>query len=143
MRELNSFKKKFIYGVRTLILNCYFVFVYTLDAGITSFKITLGLANEVALDTNFYFFLVSLSVLHIGKSEHQEIALLDTKHFGKVDIPMHQNFLIFFCCLIIYWKKVNVWWQVLIIDGKMQSAERDEFIYHECLIHPPLLCHPK
>lgn len=29
------------------------------------------------------------------------------------------------------------------IDGKMQSAEVDEFIYHECLIHPPLLCHPK
>jgi len=30
----------------------------------------------------------------------------------------------------------------LVIDGKMQSAEVDEFIYHECLIHPPLLCHP-
>ncbi|ONI33107.1 hypothetical protein PRUPE_1G405900 [Prunus persica] len=25
----------------------------------------------------------------------------------------------------------------------MQSAEVDEFIYHECLIHPALLCHPK
>lgn len=33
--------------------------------------------------------------------------------------------------------------QVLVIDGKMQSAEVDEFIYHECLIHPALLCHPK
>lgn len=33
--------------------------------------------------------------------------------------------------------------QVLVIDGKMQSAEIDEFIYHECLIHPALLCHPK
>jgi len=32
---------------------------------------------------------------------------------------------------------------VLVIDGKMQSAERDEFIYHECLIHPALLFHPK
>ncbi|KAH8504608.1 hypothetical protein H0E87_012011 [Populus deltoides] len=32
--------------------------------------------------------------------------------------------------------------QVLVIDGKMQSAEVDEFIYHECLIHPALLCHP-
>lgn len=29
------------------------------------------------------------------------------------------------------------------IDGKMQSAEVDEFIYHECLIHPALLSHPK
>jgi thermospermine synthase len=32
--------------------------------------------------------------------------------------------------------------KVLVIDGKMQSAERDEFIYHECLIHPALLFHP-
>jgi spermidine synthase len=33
--------------------------------------------------------------------------------------------------------------QALIIDGKMQSTEMDEFIYHESLIHPPLLFHPK
>ncbi|WVZ77169.1 hypothetical protein U9M48_025065 [Paspalum notatum var. saurae] len=54
------------------------------------------------------------SVLHRGASKYQEIALIDTKHFGKA----------------------------LIIDGKMQSAEVDEFIYHESLIHPPLLFHP-
>ncbi|CAL0332197.1 unnamed protein product [Lupinus luteus] len=54
------------------------------------------------------------SVLYKGISEYQEIALLDTKSFGKA----------------------------LVIDGKMQSAEMDEFIYHECLIHPSLLCHP-
>ncbi|KAG2643720.1 hypothetical protein PVAP13_2KG348025 [Panicum virgatum] len=54
------------------------------------------------------------SVLHRGASKYQEIALLDTKHFGKA----------------------------LIIDGKMQSTEMDEFIYHESLIHPPLLFHP-
>ncbi|TKW33389.1 hypothetical protein SEVIR_2G231400v4 [Setaria viridis] len=54
------------------------------------------------------------SVLHRGTSKYQEIALLDTKHFGKA----------------------------LIIDGKMQSTEMDEFIYHESLIHPPLLFHP-
>ncbi|MCX7719972.1 MAG: polyamine aminopropyltransferase [Dictyoglomus thermophilum] len=30
----------------------------------------------------------------------------------------------------------------LIIDGKMQSAEKDEFIYHETLIHPALILHP-
>ncbi len=29
----------------------------------------------------------------------------------------------------------------LILDGKMQSAEADEFIYHECLVHPVLLAH--
>ncbi|KAK8966963.1 Thermospermine synthase ACAULIS5 [Platanthera guangdongensis] len=55
------------------------------------------------------------SVLHQGTSKYQDIALLDTKHFGKA----------------------------LLIDGKMQSSEMDEFIYHECLIHPALLCHPK
>ncbi|XP_072980860.1 thermospermine synthase ACAULIS5 [Typha angustifolia] len=54
------------------------------------------------------------SVLHRGTSIYQEIALLDTKHFGKA----------------------------LVIDGKMQSSELDEFIYHESLIHPALLFHP-
>ncbi|KAK9054850.1 hypothetical protein SSX86_025929 [Deinandra increscens subsp. villosa] len=52
--------------------------------------------------------------LNRGISEYQEIVLLDTKRFGKA----------------------------LVIDGKMQSAESDEFIYHECLIHPSLLSHP-
>ncbi|KAL5071608.1 hypothetical protein RYX36_022495 [Vicia faba] len=54
------------------------------------------------------------SVLHKAISEYQDIALIDTKRFGKA----------------------------LMLDGKMQSSEADEFIYHECLIHPPLLCHP-
>ncbi|XP_010090122.2 thermospermine synthase ACAULIS5 [Morus notabilis] len=53
------------------------------------------------------------SVLHAETSEFQDIALLDTKRFGKV----------------------------LLIDGKMQSAEKDEFVYHECLVHPALLIH--
>jgi spermidine synthase len=30
----------------------------------------------------------------------------------------------------------------LILDGKMQSSERDEFIYHEALVHPAMLTHP-
>uniref|UniRef100_A0A2P2LBI9 thermospermine synthase n=1 Tax=Rhizophora mucronata TaxID=61149 RepID=A0A2P2LBI9_RHIMU len=54
------------------------------------------------------------SILHAGSTPYQDIALLDTKPFGKA----------------------------LIIDGKLQSAEVDEFIYHECLVHPPLLHHP-
>jgi len=32
--------------------------------------------------------------------------------------------------------------RVLIIDGLIQSAELDEFIYHECLVHPAMLAHP-
>ena len=30
----------------------------------------------------------------------------------------------------------------LVLDGKMQSTEVDEFIYHEALVHPALLTHP-
>jgi spermidine synthase len=30
----------------------------------------------------------------------------------------------------------------LVIDGKVQSTEQDEFIYHEALVHPALLTHP-
>ncbi|XP_057985740.1 thermospermine synthase ACAULIS5-like isoform X2 [Hevea brasiliensis] len=51
------------------------------------------------------------SVLHAGTSEYQNIVLLDTNRFGKA----------------------------LVIDGKMQSAGKDEFIYHECLVHPVLI----
>ncbi|XP_068659614.1 thermospermine synthase ACAULIS5-like [Aristolochia californica] len=68
--------------------------------------------EEIDVDLKWSFSLNS--VLHRGASEFQEIALLDTKHFGKA----------------------------LVIDGKMQSAEMDEFIYHECLVHPSLSFHP-
>jgi spermidine synthase len=30
----------------------------------------------------------------------------------------------------------------LFLDDRMQSSERDSFIYHEALVHPPLLLHP-
>ncbi|KAJ1382287.1 Spermidine/spermine synthase [Sesbania bispinosa] len=69
---------------------------------------------EEVIDDDLKWSFALNSVLHRGISDYQEIALLDTKRFGKA----------------------------LVIDGKMQSAEMDEFIYHECLIHPPLLCHP-
>ncbi|GFS37995.1 S-adenosyl-L-methionine-dependent methyltransferases superfamily protein [Actinidia rufa] len=69
---------------------------------------------EEEIDVDLKWSFAINSVLHKGTSEYQDIVLLDTKRFGKV----------------------------LVIDGKMQSAEADEFIYHECLIHPALLCHP-
>ncbi|MDY7019545.1 MAG: polyamine aminopropyltransferase [Chloroflexota bacterium] len=31
----------------------------------------------------------------------------------------------------------------LILDGKVQSSSMDEFIYHEALVHPSMLCHPR
>ncbi|MFH1646422.1 MAG: polyamine aminopropyltransferase [Chloroflexota bacterium] len=30
----------------------------------------------------------------------------------------------------------------LVLDGKIQSSERDEFIYHEALVHPAMITHP-
>lgn len=48
------------------------------------------------------------------QSEYQEIVLLDTYEYGKM----------------------------LVLDGAVQTCERDEFIYHEMLAHPALLFHP-
>lgn len=31
---------------------------------------------------------------------------------------------------------------MLFLDGELQSASLDEFIYHETIVHPALLCHP-
>lgn len=52
--------------------------------------------------------------IYSGGSEYQTIEVLDSGAFGRV----------------------------LILDGKTQSAEIDEFIYHESLVHPALLTHP-
>ena len=32
--------------------------------------------------------------------------------------------------------------RTLIMDGHTQSAELDESVYHECLVHPAMLAHP-
>jgi len=31
----------------------------------------------------------------------------------------------------------------LLLDGKMQSSQHDEFIYHEALVHPAMVTHPR
>ncbi|MBE0431644.1 MAG: polyamine aminopropyltransferase [Dehalococcoidia bacterium] len=31
----------------------------------------------------------------------------------------------------------------LVLDGKIQSSEADEFVYHEALVHPAMLAHPQ
>ncbi|OVA12593.1 Spermidine/spermine synthases family [Macleaya cordata] len=67
--------------------------------------------EEIEQDLRWCFALNS--ILHTGSSQYQDIALLDTKPFGKA----------------------------LVIDGKLQSAEIDEFIYHESLVHPALIHH--
>jgi spermidine synthase len=36
----------------------------------------------------------------------------------------------------------SLWGKALILDGRLQSAELDEFVYHEALVHPALVAHP-
>ena len=53
-------------------------------------------------------------VLYRGQTKFQSIEIIRTGSFGK--------------CLVL--------------DGKMQSSEVDEFIYHEALVQPAMLTHP-
>jgi spermidine synthase len=53
-------------------------------------------------------------ILYSGRSKYQDIEIIDTSSFGK--------------CLVL--------------DGKIQSSEKDEFIYHEALVHPAMFLHP-
>jgi len=50
----------------------------------------------------------------LTNSAYQEIAIVDTVHFGRA----------------------------LFLDGVAQSSALDEFIYHEALVHPTLVAHP-
>ena len=34
------------------------------------------------------------------------------------------------------------WGKTLMLDGRLQSAEIDEFVYHEALVHPAMVAHP-
>ncbi|MCK8600543.1 hypothetical protein [Desulfoferrobacter suflitae] len=53
-------------------------------------------------------------VIYSGHSRFQRIDIVDTKMHGRM----------------------------LFLDGVGQSSERDEFIYHEMLVHPALFSHP-
>ena len=52
-------------------------------------------------------------VVHTGKTGYQDVDILDTETFGR--------------CLVL--------------DGKTQSTEVDEHVYHEALVHPALILH--
>lgn len=53
-------------------------------------------------------------VLFEGKTAFQEVLVQDTACFGRS----------------------------LVLDGKTQSTEVDEFVYHEALVHPSMIAHP-
>lgn len=55
------------------------------------------------------------NILYCGRSKYQQVELLESTLYGR--------------CLIL--------------DGKVQSCEADEFIYHEALIHPAMILHPR
>ena len=52
--------------------------------------------------------------IYSGQTRFQSVQIIDTDSFGV--------------CLVL--------------DGKVQSSESDEFIYHEALVHPAMLTHP-
>ena len=53
-------------------------------------------------------------VLFSGKTEYQEVEVLESDLYGRS----------------------------LVLDGKTQSTERDEHIYHQGLVHPAMIMHP-
>ncbi|MBD3316004.1 MAG: polyamine aminopropyltransferase [Chitinivibrionales bacterium] len=68
-----------------------------------------------ALNPRFgYYYTVNRS-LYKGKTKYQKIELLDTDEFGTV----------------------------LALDNITQVAEKNEYQYHEPMVHPALCCHPK
>ncbi len=53
-------------------------------------------------------------ILYSGRTRYQKVDIVRTKDYGLA----------------------------LVLDGLLQSAEIDEFIYHESLVHPVMLTHP-
>lgn len=54
------------------------------------------------------------NIVYSGRTKYQRIEILDTEPFGRV----------------------------LRLDGKTQSSQSDEYVYHEALVHPVMLHHP-
>jgi spermidine synthase len=53
--------------------------------------------------------------LYTGRTKYQSVQIVRSRNFG--------------ICLVL--------------DGKIQSCERDEYIYHEALVHPAMIAHPR
>lgn len=85
-------------------------------------------------------------VLHEGQSEFQQVALVETPRFGKVNLSRLADFRVLMeRGRYISWCSCSAWrlvLQLLLLDGKTQSAEFDEAVYHEMLVHPSMLLHP-
>eukprot|EP00873_Tetraselmis_striata_P026404 jgi/Tetstr1/446668/TSEL_034189.t1 len=73
-----------------------------------------GLWLEEELEPDLKWMIQIDQIMHSGQSEFQKVELVRSLRFGKL----------------------------LVLDGKAQSAEFDEAVYHELLVHPALLHHP-
>ena len=77
----------------------------------------MDISGKWFLETVFPDLAVMLKVrqvLYSGDTGFQKVEVLDSEVFGRS----------------------------LVLDGKTQSTERDEHIYHEALVHPAMLMHP-
>ena len=77
----------------------------------------MGISGKWFIETVFPDLAVMLrvrNVLYSGHTAYQAVEVLESEVFGRS----------------------------LVLDGKTQSTERDEHIYHETLVHPAMLLHP-
>jgi spermidine synthase len=70
--------------------------------------------EDISPISGLYFVIQIKNKFFKGKSEYQKIAVIDTFDFGHM----------------------------LILDDAIQTTEKDEFMYHETLIHPTLVMTP-
>jgi len=70
---------------------------------------------QEALNPNFGYFYTIKKTLHKASTKYQKIELVDTDEFGKV----------------------------LLLDDITQVAEKNDFMYHEPMVHPAMCSHPK
>eukprot|EP00193_Tetraselmis_chui_P006121 CAMPEP_0177757138 /NCGR_PEP_ID=MMETSP0491_2-20121128/3483_1 /TAXON_ID=63592 /ORGANISM="Tetraselmis chuii, Strain PLY429" /LENGTH=313 /DNA_ID=CAMNT_0019272769 /DNA_START=193 /DNA_END=1134 /DNA_ORIENTATION=- len=73
-----------------------------------------GLWLQEELEPDLKWMIQIDQIMHSGQSEFQKVELVRSLRFGKL----------------------------LVLDGKAQSAEFDEAVYHELLVHPAMVHHP-
>ena len=67
-----------------------------------------------ALNPNFGYFYRAGKTLHTSNTKYQAIEVIDSQEFGRV----------------------------MLLDGVTQVTSRNEFLYHEPMVHPALVGHP-
>jgi len=78
-----------------------------------SFKGDLSEIREYHSSFNGLFFKIK-NLLYSQQSTYQKIEVIENEYFGRI----------------------------LLLDGLIQTTERDEFFYHEMLVHPAFISHP-